>query len=218
MPSANQEGIARYRIMLVDDHALFRAGFRLVLINNPRIASEIREAGSVTEALAILRGQEDPDLILLDIAMPGINGLSGMRLLRQASPDATIALLSANDHPQVIQDALSLGASGFLSKESDADTVTRAIDRLLDGQPCFPQLAKITATPEDRPSPATQLTPRQLEVLALMGEGLTNKVIARRLSIAENTVRAHVSAILSHMGVTTRMEAVYTARSLSIMK
>ncbi len=218
MPSTNQEGIARYRVMLVDDHALFRAGFRLVLNNNPRIAPQIQEAGSVTEALAILRGQEDPDLILLDIAMPGINGLSGMKLLHQASPDAAIALLSANDQPQVVQDALSQGAAGFLSKESDAETVNRAIDRLLDGQPYFPQLAKTTATCEDRVSPVAQLTPRQLEVLALMGEGLTNKVIARRLSIAENTVRAHVSAILAHMGVTTRMEAVYTARSLSIMK
>lgn len=217
MTSAYQKEIVQSRILLVDDHALFRAGLRLVLRNNSRVKPEIQEAGSVTEALAVLREQERPDLILLDIAMPGINGLSGMKLLRQASPDTTIAVLSASDDPQAIHGALSQGASGFLSKESDAETVNQAIDLLLDGQQYFPQIADFSASPECVTSTSTPLTPRQLEVLALMGEGHTNKVIARKLSIAENTVRVHVSAILTHLGVTTRMEAVYAARMQSIM-
>jgi DNA-binding NarL/FixJ family response regulator len=217
MAIGNHKDIKQYRIMLVDDHTLFRAGLRLVLKQNSRVWPEIQEAGSVTEALDLLRGQESQDLILLDIAMPGINGLSGMKLLRQASPDVIIAVLSANDDPQVIHNAQSQGAAGFLSKESDADTVNQAIDQLLDGQQHFPQLARFTTNAVGSIEPATQLTPRQLEVLALMGEGHSNKVIGRKLSIAENTVRVHVSAILTHLGVTTRMEAVHAARTRSIM-
>lgn len=219
MSTGNQDDGGQRRIMLIDDHALFRAGLRLVLLRSARVNPDIQEAGTVLEALSMLREQRlGPDLLLLDIAMPGIDGLSGLRILGQSCPNSTIAVLSANDDPQMILNARDQGAAGFLSKESDVGTIHQAINDLFDGHQYFPLSTASHLASKDLSPPPQKLTPRQLEVLALMAEGHTNKVIARKLTLSENTVRVHVSAILTYLDVNTRMEAVCTARKLAIIQ
>lgn len=202
------------RLMLVDDHVLFRTGLRLIMAQNPRISPDVLEAGSVTEAMSLLK-QSCPDVILLDIIMPGIDGLEGLRMLRQACPDARIAVLSAMTDARTEQEAMSRTANGCLAKSADAEEIHRAINALLDGQYYFPSLA--TITPQHSLA-AISLTSRQLEVLALMAEGGSNKAIARKLNLSENTVRNHVSAILDHFGANSRMEAMFAARSQGILR
>ncbi len=198
--------------MLVDDHALFRTGLRLILAQNPRVNPDVLEAGSIADALLMLRQPIHPDLLLLDVMMPGISGLDGLRLLRQACPRMRIAVLSAAA-PHTEHEALARGADGFISKSAETDEIHHAVHLLLDGSRYFPTLdrqAVASVTPSG-------LTSRQLEVLALMAEGGSNKVIAHKLNVSENTVRVHVSAILDHFGVNTRMEAMFAARKHGVI-
>lgn len=194
-------------LLLIDDHAMFRTGLGLILSGHPDLGLLI-EAGSVQEALAL----HEAELILLDIGLPGINGLDGIRLLQQHFPGAAILMLSASDDPAHIQHAWYKGARGFISKAADADTIVQAIAALVRGERYFPGFE-----PKAPPSGVT-LTARQLEVLSLLCEGKSNKAIARILGAAENTVRVHVSAILAQFGVGSRTEAVVAARARGIIR
>jgi len=210
------EGVTRHQVMLVDDHALFRTGLRLIMAQNPRVSPDVLEAGSIPDALALLRQQPCPDLLLLDVVMPGVNGLDGLRLLRQACPQTRIAVLSAIADISMEKEALARGADGFVSKSADAEEIHRALDDLLDGRCHFPRLDNLMHLPNTSTT-KLQLTARQLEVLSLMAEGGSNKVIARKLDLSENTVRVHVAAILDHFGVSTRMEAMFAARNQGVI-
>lgn len=190
--------------LLVDDHALFRAGLAMLLATHP-LLDELLEAGSIAEARAIQR--EDLALIILDVCMPGLNGLEGIALLRRQFPAAAVLILSGNDDFNWRSQARDKGADGFLSKAADADQIAEAINMLLRGDNNWSDAA-------NQPSAASlpALTNRQLEVLCLLAEGKSNKAIARELDMAENTVRVHVSAILAGLGVSSRTEAAVAAR------
>jgi DNA-binding NarL/FixJ family response regulator len=195
------------RLLLVDDHNLFRTGLRLIVQDHPGVGP-ITEAGSITEACALAAA--DTDLILLDIQLPGMNGLDGLRPLRQACPAARIVLVSASVAPDAIHEARARGADGFLFKSASAQDILGAITSALEGQPCFPIQGGHGSAP--RAPDAPSLTARQLEVLALLCTGKPNKVIARDLGLSENTVRVHVAAIFAQLGVNSRSAALLAAQ------
>ena len=148
------------RLLLVDDHTLFRTGLRLIVQDHPSVGS-IAEAGSIADACALQ--QADTDLVLLDIQLPGMSGLDGLRLLRQACPKARIVLVSASVAPDAIHEARARGADGFLPKSASAEDILEAISCALSGQPCFPINSGNSATVPGPDTPS--LTARQLDVL-----------------------------------------------------
>lgn len=198
------------RLLLVDDHALFRTGLRLIVEDHPSVGV-IAEAGSIAEACALKA--TDTDLVLLDIQLPGMSGLDGLRPLRQACPSARIVLVSASVAPDAIHEARGRGADGFLPKSASATDIFDAITCALQGKQCFPLLST-SASPRAADAPA--LTTRQLEVLSLLCTGRPNKVIARDLGLSENTVRVHVAAIFAQLGVNSRSAALLAAQRLGL--
>lgn len=187
------------QILIVDDHAIFRYGLcHLLLRANPSV--QLFEAESLESALAL--GIPQPDLILLGIKLPGVSGLAGIPLLKQRWAGVTIIVLSAVDAPEAAAEARACGAAGFLSKKASPEFVLRLIaDAPLLNASLFRSL------PQSR-----HLTPRQRGVLDLLGQGLSNKRIARHLAVSENTVRRHVHDILEYFQVVSRSEAVNVAQ------
>ena len=204
-----------FGILLIDDHSLFRAGLRLILETSPEPPGEIVEAGGLAEALAY--ASPNVALILLDILMPGMNGIDGIALLRRRWPKARILVLSAVDRPDLAQRALAEGALAFLSKTAQPEQIRAEVRAALAGQ----AVAAPGASPRfSREAPLRgeeRLSSRQLEVLELMCRGLPNKVIAARLDLSGSTVRNHVSAILRHFSASTRTEAVMRAQRLGVV-
>lgn len=189
------------RILLIDDHALFRCGLRMVLAAG--IADlEVAEAASLDEAMR--SPMENPALVLLDIQLHGLSGLEGIALVKRKWPEAAVVILSSDFAPQNVRLALERGAVAFVSKAEPADKILAVIDQLRRGQPVVPA--------GEGNAQRQLLTPRQSEVLDLMCQGLSNKVIGRRLNLSENTVRGHVQAVLAALQVSSRSEAGFAAR------
>jgi DNA-binding NarL/FixJ family response regulator len=196
------------RVLLIDDHALFRSGLSMVLRSG--IADvQIVEAASLEQ---VMRDSiEAPAVVLLDIQLLGLNGLEGINLLKRKWPHVPIIMLSSDATPKTVKLALERGASAFVSKADTADNILALIGHVLRGQPmASPHLSAELQGGQNMAQP--RLTPRQCEVLDLLCQGLANKVIARRLDVSENTVRGHVQAILAFMQVSSRSEAVFEAR------
>lgn len=183
-------------ILLIDDHALFRNGLRM-LLNESNPLGQISEADSIEQALAL--DITPPILALLDIRLPGVSGIEGVSLLKQCWPDMVVVVLSALDLPE----GLVLGTEGYVSKRENAGCLLERIAQAM--------ARGSHVTTAARPA-LSSLTPRQREVLGLLSQGLSNKLIARQLSTAENTVRRHVQDILAFFEVDSRMEAVSAAR------
>jgi DNA-binding NarL/FixJ family response regulator len=194
-------------ILLIDDHAMFRSGLRMVL-NASLPDSEVFEAGTMNEAM---QGAPDMlDVVLLDIKLPGLNGVDGIALLKRKWPQVPILMLSSQDEPETVRLALARGATGFISKAETADKIVALLQRIIRGEVETPiDLAESTG---DIPGVFLHLTPRQCEVLDLMCQGMSNKLIARQLNLSENTVRGHVQAILGFLQVSSRSEAAFAAR------
>ncbi|KAB2899368.1 MAG: response regulator transcription factor [Burkholderiaceae bacterium] len=199
-------------LLLVDDHTLFRTGLRLIVQDHPGVGA-IAEAGSITQACAL--GPRDVDLVLLDIQMPGMNGLDGLRPLRETFPQARIVLVSASVAPDAVREARTRGADGFLPKSASGEDILEAISLALSGRPCFPAANTPAPPPPGQSAPA--LTARQLDVLNLLCTGKPNKVIARDLGLSENTVRVHVTAIFAQLGVNSRSAALLSAQRLGMV-
>ncbi len=201
-------------LLLVDDHTLFRTGLRLIVQAHPGVAA-IAEAGTVAEACALAGAPVQ--LVLLDIQMPGMNGLDGLRPLRLAHPGARVVLVSASVAPDAVREARARGADGFLPKSASGADILAAIDLALAGQPCFPPGDAGAAPPLAPGQGAPVLTARQGEVLRLLCTGRPNKVIARDLGLSENTVRVHVAAIFAQLGVNSRSTALLAAQRLGLV-
>jgi DNA-binding NarL/FixJ family response regulator len=194
-------------ILLIDDHAMFRSGLRMVLSARMENA-EIFEAGSLSEATENTPVQID--IILLDINLPGLNGLDGIAILKRKWPLVPVIVLSSQDGPETVRDAMARGAVRFISKADTADRIVALINRVLRGEYSEPENP---ATDGGETTDIPQhLTTRQCEVLDLLCQGMSNKLIARKLSLSENTVRGHVQAILGFLEVSSRSEAAFAAR------
>lgn len=192
------------KVLLIDDHPLFRQGLRTLLL--PLDAElEIDEAGACAEALERL-ATAVYDLVLLDLKLPGQSGLDALEALREAAPAAPIVVLSGEDDPRTIRGAIDRGAMGFIPKSSTQELLIQAL-RLVLAKGIYLPPAALDGMDADLPS----LTPRQLEVLRCVIQGLPNKVIARVLDISDWTVKQHVSEVLHRLGARNRTEAVYAA-------
>ncbi|MGJ7511586.1 response regulator [Variovorax sp. GT1P44] len=196
------------RILLIDDHALFRCGLRMVLTSGiPEL--EVAEAASLEEAMR--SPMVEPALVLLDIQLHGLNGLEGIALVKRKWPEAAVVILSSDAGPHNVRMARERGAAAFVSKADSADNILSVIEQLRRGLPIVS--TDHASAPAGNGDGARQLlTPRQFEVLDLLCQGLPNKVIGRRLNLSENTVRGHVQAVLAALQVSSRSEAGFAAR------
>jgi DNA-binding NarL/FixJ family response regulator len=199
------------RIVIVDDHPLFRGALNQALSAAiPDV--EILEAGSLEQLAETLDKEKNVDLVLLDLTMPGVQGLSGLVFLRAQSPHIPVVVVSASEDPLTIRRALEFGASGFIPKSLSVEQIRNAVRQILDGGVWSPpDIALDTGADPASRDLATRLaslTPQQVRVLMMLGEGLLNKQIAYKLSVSEATIKAHVSAILQKLGVDSRTQAV----------
>ena len=203
--------------IVADDHPLFRNALRQTL--EPHFpAVRIVEAGTLDEVVAAIEATEEPDLVLFDLNMPGARGFSGLMYLRAQFPAVPVCVVSASEDRDTIRRSLALGATGFVPKSSSPAEIRQAIDAILDGGAWTPPGLELGgARGEDALAARLgSLTPQQLRVLMMMGEGLLNKQIAYELSVSEATVKAHVSAVLQKLGVENRTKAVLAAGRFEI--
>ena len=191
-----------YRFVIADDHPLFRGALREA-VSGLFADAEIVEAGAFDDASALLDRSGDIDLVLLDLAMPGVRGFSGLMYLRAQYPSVPVIVVSANDDPAVIRRCMEFGASGFIPKTLGVETMRTAIARVLEGgvwtPPDVDLKAGTDAETADLMARLATLTPQQVRVLMMLSEGLLNKQIAYNLTVSEATVKAHVSAILQKL-------------------
>lgn len=209
--------MTRAHLLLIDDHTLFRTGLRLLLADSASVAS-IREAGDIMEAVT-QHGTAGVDVILLDIQMPGLNGIDGIRVLRRHFAQARILIVSGTSSAAALPPEAAREISGFLPKSAEAVQIEQAIAACLAGHTYFADGsgAMMTAAAPTRER-ASILTPRQLEVLSQLALGRSNKVIAHHLGLSENTVRVHVAAILDHFGAVSRVEAILEAQRRGVIQ
>jgi DNA-binding NarL/FixJ family response regulator len=207
----------QYRLLIADDHPLFRGALRESVAGLLERV-DIAEAGTFDEVVALLEQGGDVDLVLLDLAMPGVRGFSGLMFMRAQYPSVPVTVVSANDDPATIRRCMELGASGFIPKTLGVDAMRTAISRILGGGVWTPPDVDLSAGSD---AEATELmarmatlTPQQVRVLMMLSEGLLNKQIAYQLSVSEATVKAHVSAILQKLGVESRTQAVIAAAKI----
>lgn len=212
----------KIKVLLADDHALFRDGMRYVL---QQLAEEvvIIDTGNFAEALQLVNAHPDLDLALLDLNMPDSQGVPSLQLFHQRFPDVPLVVISGSDQREDIENVMNLGAMGFISKMSPGKVMLSALHMVMDGgvyvppqllQQAVAKLESGQALLDKRSQRAGKfgLTPRQLEVLQLIGAGLGNKDISSKLDLAEGTVKIHIAAIYQALHVSTRTEAVATAR------
>jgi DNA-binding NarL/FixJ family response regulator len=206
------------RVLIVDDHALFRAGLALIVVGNSAV-KEVLEAGSVSGALEHVG--KPVNLILLDHHMPGLSGLDGIALLRNNYPDAMVAMVSGSATPPEVELARTAGADGYIPKTTPVSEIQAALSALLRGQLWFPHALNHGDADTDTDAGAGEprvFTVKQLEVLAHLSEGLSNRAISKAMGVTENTVRSHVSAVLHHLHASSRAEAVVTARRTGLIR
>ena len=210
---------AHYRFVIADDHPLFRGALRgAVAALFP--SAEIAEAGTFEEASKILDQGREVDLALLDLAMPGVRGFSGLMYMRAQYPSVPVVVISANDDPAVIRRCMDFGASGFIPTTLSVDGMRSAIAAVLKGGVWTPPDVDLTLSADSETSAMlarlVTLTPQQVRVLMMLSEGLLNKQIAYELTVSEATVKAHVSAILQKLGVESRTQAVIAAAKIEV--
>lgn len=199
------------RVMLVDDHAMVRRGLAtfLMVYDDLQLAGEA-ESG---EAAIQMCGEVLPDVVLMDMVLPAMDGAAATRTIRQRFPKVQVIALTSFKEKGLIKNALEAGAIGYLLKDVTADELARAIRAAHIGRATLsPEVTQvIVQTAGQSPEPGLDLTEREREVLALMVEGLNNTQIAGRLSVSPSTIKSHVSNILSKLGVSSRTEAVTLA-------
>lgn len=209
---------AATRIIIADDHPLFRGALRQAVLSKLANA-EVSEVGSLEELGAQLALAKDTDLVMLDLTMPGVQGFSGLLFLRADHPGIPVIVVSANDDPAVIRRCVAFGASGFLPKTSDVETMGEAVETVLAGQVWTPPGVDMSAAEDSETTDMVRrlstLTPQQVRVLMMLSSGLLNKQIAYELGVSEATVKAHVSAILTKLNVDSRTQAVIAASRIA---
>jgi DNA-binding NarL/FixJ family response regulator len=205
------------RILIADDHPLILGALRHALTGAIE-GAEIHEARDLESLSASLEATPDMDLVLLDLAMPGVRGFSGLIYLRAQHAGVPVVVVSANRDPAVMRACIELGAAGYIPKSLDLETMRAAVRAVLEGGRWIPPDLDLSASADPGSSAAlrrlSSLTPQQVRVLMMLSEGLLNKQIAYALSVSEATVKAHVSAILQKLGVESRTQAVIAASNI----
>ena len=204
----------RIRVLIVDDHAVVRRGLRgfLDLLDDIEVVGEAENGRQAVEQAASLT----PDVILMDLLMPELDGLGAIAAIKAAQPEIEIVALTSFIEEEKVTTALEAGASGYLLKDADADEVASAVRAAHNGEvhldPAVTRLlAQRMRAKKTQPEPVEPLTERELEVLSLLGRGSSNKEIASALLITERTARTHVSNILGKLGLSSRTQAALYA-------
>ena len=206
-------------LLIADDHPLFREALRGVASRLLPDAT-IHEAENANGLFEMVEAEQDADLLLLDLNMPGVQAFSALVHLRGAYPQLPVVMVSAREEPEVMRRALDHGAVGFIPKSSDAATLASALQQVLDGERWVPEaaLAAPPAATDERAVAARvrELTPQQFRVLQMLGAGLLNKQIGYELRVSEATIKAHMTAILRKLGASNRTQAVLLAGKLAL--
>jgi DNA-binding NarL/FixJ family response regulator len=200
------------RFLVADDHPMVRDALASAL-GQTFAGAQFSMAGTLGQAQAALDRQPDTDAVLLDLDMPGMDGLTGLARLRSEHPTVPIIIVSAAREAGVVQRAYEFGASAYIDKSASLDEIAGIVRAVLDGEIFAPPDAVAGDSFAQR---AAQLTPQQWRVLALMVQGDQNKQIAHKLGVGEATVKAHVTVILRKLGVRSRTQAVIEARGLAL--
>ena len=205
------------RVLVVDDHALHRDGIRQILGQQPdiQVAGEAESA----ELALVLVNQLHPSVVLMDIRLPGMNGIDATRRIRRDHPGTRVLVVSAYDDEEYIRGALEAGASGHLSKAAPGRQLIEAVRAVAAGGTVIESavLSHLLAGTSSGPLPAARLTERELAVLELLAHGLHNKQVATRLGISRRTVERHCDNIYDKLGVGSRTEAVVQAISAKLV-
>ena len=206
------------RVLLVDDHAVVRSGLADFLFAYDDL--ELVGEASGGEVAVSMCERVKPDVVLMDLVMPGMDGAQATRAIRQACPDIQVIALTSYKEEDLVQNAMQAGAIGYLLKNVTADELAEAIRSAKAGRPTLaPEAAQVLIHAVTKPPDlGFDLTPRELEVLTLLSEGLTNPEIAERLVVSRSTVKHHVRAILSKLGASSRTEAVALAIKHNLVK
>ena len=216
--TGGQGGSDRLRVLVCDDHALFRRGLQMVLEQEPdlELVGEAADGAEVVD-----RAQElMPDVILMDVRMPKKSGIEAAGEIKESLPHVKILMLTISDEEADLYEAIKAGASGYLLKEIPIEEVAEAIRSVWAGQSrispsmaskLLTEFAAMSKAEEKPPMPSPKLTDREMEVLRLVAQGLNNRDIASKLFISENTVKNHIRNILEKLHLHSRMEAVVYA-------
>jgi len=199
------------RVLIVEDHAVVRAGLVDLLANR----DDVEVAGEAANGeQAVARAVElQPDVVLMDLSMPEVDGIEATRRISAAAPDANVVVLTSFSDRERILEALDAGAVGYLLKDLEPDELHRGILAAARGEsPLAPKAAHAVLTARSEARPSIELSSREREVLGLVAEGLPNKLIARRLEISEKTVKAHLTRVFQAIGVTDRTQAALWAQ------
>ena len=216
----------KIKVLMVDDHALFRDGMRYVL---QQLADEVEviDSGNFLDGMAQAANNPDLDLALLDLHMPGSDGVKSIQLFHQDNPGIPLVVVSGSDQREDIERVMEYGAMGFISKMSSSKIMLSALRMVLEGGVYLPpqllQQAMLGLDQgmsmdrrSDRPN-KNGLTMRQMQTLQFLAEGLSNKEISQRMNLAEGTVKIHTAAVYQALRVNSRLEAVSTARRLGFL-
>ena len=200
------------RVVVVDDHAVVRSGLQQ-LLDTAEDIEVIGSAGDGAEAVAIV-DELEPDVVLMDLSMPGVDGVSATAAITSGRPNVAVVVLTSFSDPSHITSALEAGAIGYQLKDAMPDDLIAAVRAAAaGGAPLDPRAARVVLDRRSAPSTSSAgLSRREIEVLRLVMAGLANKHIARRLGIAERTVKAHLTSVFARIGVTDRTQAALWAQ------
>jgi DNA-binding NarL/FixJ family response regulator len=210
------------RVLIVDDHSLVLDGISSLL---EAAGYDVVGQASDGKAALALALQLRPDIVLLDINMPGMGGIEVLRLIKEVAPDMKVAMLTASEREEDLLAALQAGASGYILKSAKADELLTSLVALEKGEMALgPQMASLAVKglvkvveQQDAASETVSLTARETEILKLVSEGLSNRAIGRRLEISENTIKYHLKKILQKLGAQNRTEAVAYALRFGLL-
>ncbi len=213
------------RVLIIDDHRMFADALQLLLGGEDDI--DMAAAASTAEEALEIAGTVLPDVVLMDIDLPGIDGIEATRILRQRQPQASVVIITAYQQPDVIASAIDAGASGYVPKTHAADELVSVIRRAAAGEMVLPskdigailgRLQKVREIRTDEGQLVARLTPRELEVLQSLADGKSTDEIAQALFISPRTVRSHVKNVLAKLGVHSKLEAVTMALRYGVIR